>query len=100
MRENEKRLEFLTQLEKKLKEINQGSVDLIYTTSVLRHISPYSFGKVLTQFSRIKPRFIITLEDEASYTYRDFPHNYRKKFADLGWKLLLSDYAIDKKTKL
>lgn len=78
-----------------LKKIDAKSVDLIYSTAVLRHVAPEKIDAVIAQFSRIGPKYIITVEDEASLSYRSFPHNYRSKFSSNKWREVLTQYAID-----
>lgn len=78
-----------------LQKIDGNSVDLIYSCAVLRHVAPEKIDAVIAQFSRIGPKYIITLEDEASLSYRTFPHNYRSKFSSHGWREILTQYAID-----
>jgi SAM-dependent methyltransferase len=78
-----------------LAAVAANSVDLIYSCAVLRHVAPEKIDAVIAEFSRIGPKYIITLEDEASLSYRTFPHNYRSKFAHNGWREVLTQYVID-----
>jgi ubiquinone/menaquinone biosynthesis C-methylase UbiE len=77
------------------KNISAHSADLIYTSAVLRHIAPEKIDIVIAEFSRIRPKYIITLEDETSLSYRTFPHNYRSKFESNSWREVHKEYAID-----
>jgi SAM-dependent methyltransferase len=83
-----------------LPKVENKSVDLIYSCAVLRHVAPEKIDAVLAQFSRIDPKYILTMEDEASLGYRTFPHDYRTKFKALGWEEIGSEYAIDIKNNI
>lgn len=78
-----------------LRSVASHSVDLIYSCAVLRHVAPEKIGTVIAEFSRIAPKYIITFEDEASLSYRTFPHNYRRMLGRHGWREILTQYAID-----
>jgi len=58
-------------------------------------VAPEKIDAVIAEFSRIGPKYIITLEDEASFSYRTFPHNYRSKFGSHGWRETHTQYVID-----
>jgi SAM-dependent methyltransferase len=78
-----------------LKKVPTGSIDLIYSCHALRHVAPEKIDAVLAEFSRITPKYILTHEDEASFSYRTYPHDYRDKLQALGWMNVRSEYAID-----
>lgn len=62
-----------------------GSFDLVFTMAVLEHIHPDS-EFVFGEMARTTKRFIITIEDESSKTWRHFPRNYRRIFENHGMK--------------
>ena len=83
-----------------LPKVKTNSVDLIYSCAVLHHVAPEKIDAILDQFSRIEPKFIATMENEGSLGFRIYPHDYRKKFSKLGWKEIVTEYAIDIKADL
>jgi hypothetical protein len=50
---------------------------------------------VFAEFGRIKPRYIITLEDEGGCDVLNFPHDYARHLAGLGYRETHREYAID-----
>ncbi len=62
---------------------NEDRYDLIFTMAVLEHIhtdSDWIFEKMVETTNR----YIITIEDERSISWKHFPRNYKKKFEELG----------------
>jgi SAM-dependent methyltransferase len=78
-----------------LKNVEQGSIDLVYSCSALRHVAPEKIDDVLAEFARIQPSYILTVEDEASSDHHSFPHDYRGKLRALGFVEKSKAYAID-----
>jgi SAM-dependent methyltransferase len=70
-------------VEDAIKDLPDGSFDLVYTMAVLEHIHPDSewiFGEML----RITRSTLITIEDEHGVSVRHTPRNYRTIFEGLG----------------
>ena len=83
-----------------LPKVKTNSIDVIYSCAVLHHVAPEKIDSILEEFSRIEPKFIATMENEGSLGVRIYPHDYRKKFSNLGWKEVATEYAIDIKANL
>lgn len=78
-----------------LPQIPPGSIDAIYSTGVLKHVAPDKFAPILTQFARIAPRYIVTMEDEGSFSFQIFPHDYPGTLKQLGYHQIEKRYALD-----
>lgn len=59
--------------------------DVVFTMAVLEHIHPDS-RFIFSEMVRITKRYLITIEDERSVSWRHFPRNCRKVFEPLGLK--------------
>jgi SAM-dependent methyltransferase len=78
-----------------LRSLPAASVDVSYTSHVLRHVSPASIGVIARELSRVTMRYIITSEDEGSRNHLNFPRNYRRLFEPYGWRQIAKHYAYD-----
>jgi SAM-dependent methyltransferase len=71
-------------VEDKIPEIPDDHFELVFTMAVLEHIHPSSEW-VFAQMARIT-RFLITIEDEYTRSWRHKPRNYERVFSRLGLK--------------
>ena len=67
--------------------IDDKSIDVIYTMAVLQHIHPKSEW-IFEHMSRICRGYIITFEDEFWVSDRHFPRDYKKVFEKVGMRQL------------
>ena len=70
-----------------VKQIASNSYDALYTMAVLEHIHKDSEW-IFEELVRITKRYLITIEDEESITWRHFQRNYKKIFEKLGMRQL------------
>jgi len=76
---------FNSSIEDYFKEHEYTKYDLIFTMAVLEHIhkdSEWIFEEMVNNCNR----YILTIEDEKSISWRHFPRNYNKIFSKLGMK--------------
>lgn len=83
-----------------LRTLPDRSVDVAYSCAALRHVAPEKIDTVIAELTRVSSGYVITLEDEGSFSYRTFPHDYRSKFGALGWHVVTSEYAIDRRAPI
>lgn len=69
-------------VEDKIPEIPDDYFELVFTMAVLEHIHPSSEW-VFAEMARIT-RFLITIEDEYTRSWRHRPRNYERAFGRLG----------------
>lgn len=71
--------------EEALRKLEDNAFDITFTMAVLEHIHRKS-EFIFPEMVRITKRFLITIEDELTISWRHFPRNYRKVFESLGLK--------------
>ena len=71
-------------VEEVLKE-SYEKYDLIYTMAVLEHIHVDSEW-IFNEMVKLTNKFIITIEDEKSISWKHFPRRYKRIFENLGMK--------------
>lgn len=74
-----------TSLEQAVRDIEPESFDCVYSVAVLMHIHPDS-EDAIRKLADITRRWIVTIEDEESNTWRHFPRNYKEFFESCGMK--------------
>ena len=67
---------------------------LVFCHSVLVNI-PTNFNYVFREMARVSSKYIITLENEASFNA--YPRNFQKKFESEGFKMVTYKYYTPKK---
>lgn len=60
-----------------IKDFEDDAFDVVFTMAVLEHIHPDS-EFIFPEMVRITRRYLITIEDERTISWRHFPRNYRK----------------------
>jgi SAM-dependent methyltransferase len=70
-------------VEDAIREIPDGSIDLVYTMAVLEHIHPDSEW-IFDDIVRISRRAVVTVEDEHGTSIRHTPRDYRQIFESRG----------------
>lgn len=70
-------------VEEVIRELPDQSFGAVFTMAVLEHIHPDS-DWIFTEMVRICRGVIVTIEDEASQTWRHVPRDYRSIFEGLG----------------
>ena len=76
---------FVESIENFLNESDEKNYDLIFTMAVLEHIhknSEWIFKKMVDRTNK----YIMTIEDERSISWKHFPRNYYRVFKELGMK--------------
>ena len=63
-------------------ELKDNDFELVFTMAVLEHIHPSSEW-IFKEIARIT-KYLITIEDEHSESWRHFPRNYKEIFVGLG----------------
>ena len=69
-------------VEEKIREISDNYFDLVFTMAVLQHLHPKS-KFVFAEMARIT-KYLITVEDEHSRSWRHKPRDYGRVFSKLG----------------
>jgi len=70
-------------IEGSITDLGDNQFDLIFTMAVLEHI-PSESEWIFPHFVRITKKYIITIEDEKSISWKHYPRNYQKIFSKLG----------------
>lgn len=72
-------------VEEKIKNFKNCEFDIVFTMAVLEHIHKDSEW-ILPEIARITKKYLITIEDERSLSWRHFPREYKKIFEHFGMK--------------
>jgi len=70
-----------------IKAMPDNCFDIVYTVAVLEHIHSDS-SWLFSEMTRISRRYIITLENEATVSWRIFPRDYGRIFEGLGMTMV------------
>jgi SAM-dependent methyltransferase len=70
----------VSSIEDKIKDLKK--YDIIFTRAVLEHIMIKSEW-IFPEIERITKRYLITIEDEKSLTWKHYPRNYKEVFKNL-----------------
>ena len=72
-------------LEEIIQEFKDCQFGIVFTMAVLEHIHTDSEW-IFPEMARITEKYLITIEDERSLSWRHFPRKYKKIFESLGMK--------------
>ncbi len=87
---------FNSSVEDIIKSPELDKFDLIFTMAVMEHIHSDS-NWIFAELAKLSEKYIITIEDEKSISWKHFPRNYKKVFEKIGMKQI--DYQDCSKIK-
>jgi 2-polyprenyl-3-methyl-5-hydroxy-6-metoxy-1,4-benzoquinol methylase len=72
-------------VEEVIKEFEDRQYDAVFTMAVLEHIHSDSEW-VFEEIVQVSKKYLITMEDERTVSWRHFPRQYKKIFEKVGTK--------------